>query len=739
MDLGMFSLAPIEDLELSMVALAGGGCVLAAGLAWTSYVFALRLTGDAPTSVRWCAAAVIGYWLQVSLFYALAAVNAFRLPVALLLCGALTALSHWAVGRTQHAASRLREDLAHLGTLLRGLWQGPGYWALALAGLMVAIRATRALAAPPLTWDALTYHLLKAGRWVQSGGFAPEVAPDAWGYYEYFSPVGDIPFAWAMLAFHGDSFLALSGLAVWLTCALGTYAAARSLGAGGEYASLAALALGLVPAVVQHLTSYYVDTMLLACFVLAVPLLARSGRSGRGGDALLAAAALGICAGTKLTGLPILLLGAVTLVYLRRRVGAPWRADLLLGAGCLAAVSVALLPYLRGWVEQGSPLYPLPVTLGGRLLLPGNEALDWLLSAQRAEHDAPISYFLGELLGARHASRGLGPTAPAVVVLAAAGGVRIARAPAARAIAGFLVLAAAMNIASVAGDETVRGAWASTAGRYVTPAFAALVILGSAATGRWARWLWIATIVGEFLLSAPPGWSEVDFAASAALVVLTAPFLLAAWAALLTRASRRHPRWSRTLAGALVLCCAVPVAYVRDSYRDRFYAAAARRETWDATRLQYATAAPIWSFFDRGRTPHRLAVTAGWDTLGHNWYRYPLLGSKLQNRLFYVPVTGDGSVIDYRLETEVRERADLRAWLGRLLALRIDFVVALEPANTVEMEWMLANPRLFEPVAEGIGRRSVAFRLNRGALPSSRASSDSSWPPLRSTPPVNPR
>src|SRR4030095_4741815 len=43
---------------------------------------------------------------------------------------------------------------------------------------------TGALSAPPLGWDALTYHLFRAGRWVHDGHASVVTAPDAWGYYE---------------------------------------------------------------------------------------------------------------------------------------------------------------------------------------------------------------------------------------------------------------------------------------------------------------------------------------------------------------------------------------------------------------------------------------------------------------------------------------------------------------------------------------------------------------------------
>jgi hypothetical protein len=108
----------------------------------------------------------------------------------------------------------------------------------------------------------------------------------------------------------------------------------------------------------------------------------------------------------------------------------------------------------------------------------------------------------------------------------------------------------------------------------------------------------------------------------------------------------------------------------------------------------YISSWPIWQYFDAppGR---RIAVTAGWDPPGHNWYRYPLLGGRLQNHLHYVPITTDGSIVNYRDSEQVARRSDFAAWLRRLVNLEIQYVVTLPPDNTIESRWMTSHPRLF--------------------------------------------
>ena len=141
----------------------------------------------------------------------------------------------------------------------------------------------------------------------------------------------------------------------------------------------------------------------------------------------------------------------------------------------------------------------------------------------------------------------------------------------------------------------------------------------------------------------------------------------------------------------------------------------------------YASAWVLWQALDDPARPHVIAATAGWDGIGHNWYRYPLLGRRLQNRVLYVPVTADGSVIAYRLRETLARRASLDAWLRRLVARRVDAVASLAPRSTIEDFWMRKLPELFQPMAADPDDLNVAYRFDRrkaeellaaGAVPS---------------------
>jgi hypothetical protein len=183
------------------------------------------------------------------------------------------------------------------------------------------------------------------------------------------------------------------------------------------------------------------------------------------------------------------------------------------------------------------------------------------------------------------------------------------------------------------------------------------------------------------------------FTAAAPWLLCAAAGGLLAW--LLARRGRR--RWAVGVACACVLGTLVLLVRVHRAFRSDYYAAAAAQEIFEAMPLDERGAAawPLWEAFDR-RT-YRLAVSAGWQGTGLHWYRYPLLGTHLQNEVLYIPPTRGGEVFDHERGEELAAHADELAWITRLVRQQVDAVVALAPAP-LEERWMSQRPDLFHPV-----------------------------------------
>jgi hypothetical protein len=229
----------------------------------------------------------------------------------------------------------------------------------------------------------------------------------------------------------------------------------------------------------------------------------------------------------------------------------------------------------------------------------------------------------------------------------------------------------------------------------------------------------VIILVLSYVSSIPQGFSgpAID-----GMIRLAPPLLLAiALAAVAFLAARR---WGFPGSGALfsallfAALIALPHARLRAELRYPIYES--HNSTQPAYQIHmlertYVSSWTIWRYLDDG-APHRIALAAGWDGMGHNWYRYPLVGSRLQNEVIYVPFTDDGSVVDYRLRDAAYVRADFNAWLKRLIERRIEFVVILHP-SPIEQQWMEQNPELFERAATSTDGYNVVYRcrLERAA------------------------
>ena len=717
--------------------LATVALLLSAG--WTAYLLAARWLPDAPTSVRWCAAAIVGYWSLVAAFLALASLSLFRAGVAVPLWVASAVALHLTAGFGCAGLTALRSDWRRAVTGWAE-WRQTRYGValVGACGTMLLLRSVRSLVAPPLTWDALSYHLLKAGRWVQAGGFVPERAPDAWGYYEYFQPFGDYLWAWAMLPVHGDLLVGPAGVLVWATCLLGTYTLARTLGAASVAAVAAALFVAFNPTVFNYMTSAHVENVLLAAFVLGAVFVARSFEHRDWVNPILAAAALGVLAGVKFNGAPVALAGAVAvgLAVIRNRL--PVRARCAVLAGCAIALAIGTQPYLRAWLDTGSPAYPFQVAIAGKTLFAGNAELTWLMAKNDQLH-GPLFQELFvpqefDLVVGREQFLNPGPTALLLALAGLAGafgvlGGRRVR-PAGpglrgggRPVAVYLLIASAITVAGVATSDAaaLRALWTPVLGRFLIVALTSAAVFTAMLGPRVSVPLLLACTAFNVPLTIPLGWGPADWVALAdprLLVVLAAVAGTAAagWLAVTGRL-RPVPRHVAAPAYALVVAavCAgswLAIRGVREAHRHTYFRDVAEQRIYDPQRLGYKESAgyPLWRQFDDAQGLS-IAVSAGWKDYGQSWFRYPLLGSRLQNRVVYVPITRDGTVIDYRDDVALRASIDYHAWLRRLIAQRVDYVVLLH-SEPPEAAWVRAHPEVFTPAGDGRDRIARAYRLN---------------------------
>ena len=358
-------------------------------------------------------------------FAVLAGVGLFTRAMAAALALAALVLAWWlgSEGLRATAAADLaaaRHAVASAPLVAKGL----GVGLVALGSAM----AVRMLVTPPMAWDDLTYHLVKAGSWAGAGSMVSTPAPDAWTYYDHFAAGGEVLHSWTMLASSSGGAIGVLSLLLWVSVAVAAHAGARGLGLGPDRAALAAVALASVPAVAVFVESAYVDNLVLFALLAGFSSLLAVHADPSCTGLLVAAAAFGLAAGAKQSMLPVAAMGWAWLIAIgwRHRGAMPAHRSLLAVAG---GVAVAAPWYLRAWIDEGSPMYPFRAPILGSLL-PSNAQLHAVLSGSIAGEEAADTgpgYALEALRSSLEFLGGTGsnlnwPPAPLVWLLAAVGG-----------------------------------------------------------------------------------------------------------------------------------------------------------------------------------------------------------------------------------------------------------------------------------------------------------------------------
>jgi hypothetical protein len=666
---------------------------------------------------RLSAALCAALWVCALGFQLLALLHVFTLWLVAPIWAALPALAAWRWRRSigpelEQLTRQLRAEWSDLAAELhRERWLQLGLTAVAVH---LAARAARALIAPTLGWDDLTYHLFRAARWVQAGGIVLEPAPDAWTSYEFYPWGGDLVWAWTLVWGAGDALVPWAAIGTWVGCLATAYALARELGQRPLVCLLVATALALTPAAVTQIETAYVDNAALLLVLAATLFLVERHRigAGRANDPVRSSLLLGMACGlgvlVKTSLLPIAAIAALATVGFaaaRRRL-APLFA-FAAGAG-VAAPNLAF-----NWIQRGSPFYPFHV--------PGFASFDDELAATFARFAPADSWHQGlrALAGLFTAPSGdrpflnLGTSAAILLGVGLVGARRIARRPGGAVYLCWCFGASAITAWQLLRPEngSMLTLWAGTLGRLLAPALAAWMVLAALVDERWVRRLLAASLVAEYFLRAPWPWPPELWAPTAILIGAS----LLCGLVLHLRLRGRQPRLRLAWLAASIVFVAVLGAELRSTHRYDAYRLVAERRIDGFDRAAPVDAWPAWQRLD-GDAPATIAATAGWDGIaGHNWFRYPLLGSRLQNRVVYVPVSADGSLASYADRDALRAVADRRAWLARLARTEVDWVFAMNPPP-IEAEWIRELPDVFAIDASLPARSGLLARVDRRKL-----------------------
>jgi hypothetical protein len=675
--------------------------VLAAHAA-AAHVLAARWLPGERLSRRLLAAGVLLAALLCATAQGLLLLRLFRaapLGLAALLPAAFAA---WAAHRRGWGAS-LRADAGGVLGALRGWFALPGGWFFWPAGFMVLFLALRGLLAPPLSWDALAFHMVVAGWLVQEGAPFTLGFPDTLGILEHHPRLFESLVALLMLPFHSDLPANLANFFFGLLGVLGFYVAGGALGVPERRLRAGVALAAFLPAFAAYWPTQYVDPA-AAGLAMAGTALAAAWFSG-GPWALAPLGALGLSLGfaMKPYGITAVAAGAVLLTAfgLARRVLSLRRAAVL----CLAAAA-GLSHYGQMAVRHGNPMYPFPLRVFGRSVGEAHPGLVRYIDEAARRQD---EWFAGHRPGAKP-SRLLGAAYSARKVFSQSA-MTLGPAPFLFGVLGLGLLWRMRNrwLAALMALN-ILGAWAAFLNPeieglrlYYTVSYARILVFPSflcilLGLGAWAR-IRAADLLPWAL--ALPGLALVVPAR-----MLAPDWVLLGAAAVLFGAAAVFVRWRLHDGLAFLLAAGLFALPYLQGHRDRL-----RHEYWtrsyDLFPLSQQTM-PLARELDRPGGM-RLAVAFGEDRWGAEWaFHYPLMGSRLQNTLQYVPAARSGEVLD--APELARAEAEPAVWFRRLLEARIDAVVLARPW-TVEYDWVMKSRGLFTPLA--IGEAAAAFEVRK--------------------------
>jgi hypothetical protein len=672
-------------------------CALGIALSFTAYVAVSTLCARLDTLTRWAATAVALAGLCTAIFHLLAWEHAFTQVPVLVLALVVSTFATIRSGGFAAVSAGLRRDRRFARRFAACARRSPYRWIL-LAPLPAVARA---ILLPPLGWDALTYHSVKAAMWVQHGGGEVMKGPGPWAYYANMPAGAEVLQAWTMLPTSSDVFTTSLDVLEWIAVGLGVILLARRIGAKEPLPSIAAAFVLSIPPVRLMLGSAYSEPFLLSMLLIGLALLLSADRSS--GALVAGGLALGLSASAKVSVLPatsvalLLALGRWTMQGRDKRVA----------LAALLAYAMPIVPwFVVNAVTTGLPLSPFDVRIGHLALGASPPEYRWYIDrgiATTFNWQAEL-----RILKQAFAWPEKVVDAPGVLCLLPFVGMlpgfaRLGRRSAFAATLLASVIVACLGFYFSHQFAPIRHTFPQNSGRFLLPAIMVATVATTAAVRPHSK----SALVPYALLAVCAAWYYVDFALVgfsatskwAAAEVVAGAALLLVLGLVTNRLANATVKLTARL--ALVGLALFGLTSARDNLRSQLFHSDYTLH-WFAGWRYWVDAADIMDV----PTQHlRVAVLGGAEQNEDNWFVYPFMGRRLQNEVVYVPPTGTGRQQNYdggQLWTNLVESSNYWAWRMRLGKQHISHVMSFRPAS-IELGWMDAHPESFERLAGAPG------------------------------------
>ncbi len=547
----------------------------------------------------------------------------------------------------------------------------------------------RGLVRPPLSWDAVMYHLLITATWVQERAITPIFGMHPTYFYGYQPSNGSVWLWWWMAPSNSELYANLAFFPQTALLALAAGGIARELGARRHW-PLAALFTLLMPVILRFTATQYVDVLVGAVFASATFFALRWMREPRWGDAVLAGAGMGLAVGTKVLGIAYGLALGISILFGRGKWG---RRVPQIAASMLALVLLGGFFYLRNEVVGAGPLAArcegTPGAASGPAIpkIPRINTVAWMFAHDQMDVGTLADVFLGiPRLGSQELGVG-----PQILLLLPA------------LLLPWLLAKDVRRSALLVWSQIViqLAVWATvpygSSGhvfanvRYLDGALA-LMFAGVIAIGerfvpdRAMRAVSILFAIQSVLML----HTEMPRAVRLALALIDIGLVVWIASPGLRSLTRRRYR-ELAVVGILAVLIAAPfLGRFRVKDRERAF-----RTEYTAHKTAAFLFAPAWGWLDRKGGDGTVAVIGA----PSNFFVYPLMGPHLERRAVYVNVNRRDSrnAADYP-GCDPRVDPEPQAWLENLLKGEVRWVYLHRFPQLqfpMEAEWIMQRPDLF--------------------------------------------
>jgi hypothetical protein len=687
-------------------------------LLYAAHLLVRRFIHHCPASVRLVGTGTLFYAFIVLIYQSLSPFHAISRLWVTVTCICIAGLLHVLWGKHRDFKAEVEPLRVWLRDGLKSRWAV----LIIMCGFIMLLSLSRALLMPPLGWDCLSYHLTFAALWIKRGTLFLFEAPEQIISCGHLPINGEIFASWLLLPFSSDLLVNAMNFPLTFLAGVACYAVGRELGLPRWAAGWVPVLICLSPTVYDLITTAYVDNALFAFSIALVLFVLRYIRKGFIEDACFAAIAAGMAVGIKYNG--IIIAGiAVFAVLLKMLVSARYSGFFKkLGiclAGLLLIISLGGRRYILNTIDAANPLYPFPLKIFSYEIFEGWEELTnlekWVAEFDEKEGLIQRSAWEREYRKFSYVQMAPGPKFAFFLIMALLG---LFLRPKSISVKQWYFIAAVWIIPIISyfaeGSTGVArgGPWADGSGRYLITSIALFTIQGLVTVQQFSSlfkkifFFLAAFVLLDFIhLNSGHLW-EVEVLYPLVIILSIASM---AFSEALPRLFRKlmparmvsaqggeersagiiAVRWSSV---ALYLLLLVISLSLLQGYRDRTRYFYYRRHT-DLHNIPRKFVGG-WEFIDNLDEHKVIAFSRGYAQPNHEWFFYPLMGSRLQNDVIYLSALNKWDVPTW-VDQGMLRGDDPKIWLYNLKQQKVDHVFIQEPWP-IEMSWIMSRKDDFE-------------------------------------------